>query len=188
MGESFRAMSRAVGPPVIITSGAVGPPTGAMKEETMHLIDMDSPRQAPLGKKEVNEEPNNVALMTFWFGMLTAVSVAMTIVFRNAATIAGAGIDYTFFGKTFSKASVASLGMTTIGMMFYAGNDLNYSSVGYFWLLVNAVATLANIFWNRVYISAYTKTKEQTTQGITFIQQVETLPIMMVLATANDEW
>jgi len=260
----FRAMSRAVGPPVIITSGAVGPPTGAMKEETMHLIDMDSPRQAPLGKKEVNEEPNNVALMTFWFGMLTAVSVTMTIgnkfimhhyhypnfitllqngtavgfllggnlagliefkaftvtqwkifavnavllaaqilssllalphvavattiVFRNAATIAGAGIDYTFFGKTFSKASVASLGMTTIGMMFYAGNDLNYSSVGYFWLLVNAIATLANIFWNRVYISAYTKTKEQTTQGITFIQQVETLPIMMVLATANDEW
>ena len=110
-------------------------------------------------------------------------SVCQTIVFRNAATIAGAGIDYTFFGKTFSKASVASLGMTTIGMMFYAGNDLNYSSVGYFWLLVNAVATLANIFWNRVYISAYTKTKEQTTQGITFIQQVETLPIMMVLVS-----
>ena len=109
--------------------------------------------------------------------------MCQTIVFRNAATIAGAGIDYAFFGKTFSKASAASLGVTTIGMAFYAGNDLNYSTVGYFWLLVNAIATLANIFWNRVYISAYTKTKEQTTQGITFIQQVETLPIMMVLVS-----
>jgi len=119
---------------------------------------------------------------------LPHVAIATTIVFRNLATIAGAVIDWFFFKKEFSRNSILALVMTTIGMLMYAGSDVNYNPVGYFWLLVNGAATVANIFWNRVYIMSYTEKKEQTTQGITFIQQVETLPIMMVLATANDEW
>ena len=56
-------------------------------------------------------------------------------------------------------------------------------------LLVNAAATVSNTIWNKVYITKYaTETKEQTTYGISLIQQVETLPIFAALAYQDQEF
>ena len=49
-------------------------------------------------------------------------------------------------------------------------------------------ATIANTFWNKVFITKYTKElKVQTSYGVSLIQQIETLPIIFVCAAFNNE-
>lgn len=119
---------------------------------------------------------------------LPYVAIATVVVFRNTCTVIIAIIDYCFFGNKFNKLQVASLGLTTVGMLIYAGQDINFDLVGYLWLVGNSVATIANTFWNKVFITRYTKElKIQTSYGVSLIQQIETLPIVFVLAAANNE-
>ena len=119
---------------------------------------------------------------------LPYVAIATVVVFRNTCTVIIAIIDYCFFGNKFSKLQMASLALTTVGMLIYAGQDINFDLVGYLWLVGNSVATIANTFWNKVFITRYTKElKIQTSYGVSLIQQIETLPLVFVLAAANNE-
>ena len=114
--------------------------------------------------------------------------VATVVVFRNTCTVIIAIIDYFFFGNKFSKLQMASLATTTVGMLIYAGQDINFNAVGYLWLVGNSFATIANTFWNKVFITKYTKElKIQTSYGVSLIQQIETLPIIFVCAAFNNE-
>lgn len=119
---------------------------------------------------------------------LPFVAIATVVAFRNTCTVVIAIIDYMFFGNKFSQPQVYSLALTTAGMILYAIQDINFNLVGYLWLVGNSVATIINTFWNKFYITHYTKElKIQTSYGVSFIQQVETLPIVFVLAVANHE-
>lgn len=119
---------------------------------------------------------------------LPYVAIATVVVFRNTCTVIIAILDYCFFGNKFSKLQMAALGTTTIGMLVYAGQDINFDMVGYLWLVGNSVATISNTFWNKVFITKYTKElKIQTSYGVSLIQQIETLPIVFVLAAVNNE-
>lgn len=119
---------------------------------------------------------------------LPYVAIATVVVFRNACTVIISIVDYCFFGNKFNKLQVASLAVTTVGMLIYAGQDINFNLVGYLWLVGNSVATIANTFWNKVFITRYTKElKIQTSYGVSLIQQIETLPIVFVLAAFNNE-
>jgi drug/metabolite transporter (DMT)-like permease len=119
---------------------------------------------------------------------LPFVAIATVVAFRNTCTVIIAIIDYLVFGNKFNKAQIMSLAVTTAGMILYAVQDINFHVVGYLWLVGNSVATIINTFWNKFYITHYTKDlKIQTSYGVSFIQQVETLPIVFVLATMNNE-
>lgn len=116
------------------------------------------------------------------------IIVATVVVFRNTCTVIIAIIDYFCFGNKFSKLQMASLALTTVGMLVYAGQDINFNAVGYLWLVGNSFATIANTFWNKVFITKYTKElKVQTSYGVSLIQQIETLPIIFVCAAFNNE-
>mmetsp|Transcript_65072 Transcript_65072/g.187257 ORF Transcript_65072/g.187257 Transcript_65072/m.187257 type:complete len:279 (+) Transcript_65072:80-916(+) len=119
---------------------------------------------------------------------LPFVAIATVVAFRNTCTVVIAMIDYTFFGTKFSQPQLLALAVTTLGMILYALQDINFNAMGYLWLTGNSVATIINTFWNKFYITHYTKElKIQTSYGVSFIQQVETLPIVFVLAVANNE-
>lgn len=119
---------------------------------------------------------------------LPFVAIATVVTFRNTCTVVIAMIDYTFFGTKFSQPQIWALAVTTVGMILYAIQDINFNLMGYLWLTGNSVATIINTFWNKFYITHYTKElKIQTSYGVSFIQQVETLPIVFVLALANNE-
>ena len=119
---------------------------------------------------------------------LPFVAIATVVAFRNTCTVIIAIIDYLVFGNKFSQPQMLSLVVTTAGMILYAVQDINFNLVGYLWLVGNSVATIINTFWNKFYITHYTKDlKIQTSYGVSFIQQVETLPIVFVLATMNNE-
>jgi drug/metabolite transporter (DMT)-like permease len=119
---------------------------------------------------------------------LPHVAIATVVAFRNTCTVVIAVIDYMFFNNAFNQAQVASLALTTLGMIIYAAQDINFSLIGYLWLVGNSVATIINTFWNKFYITHYTKElKIQTSYGVSFIQQTETLPIVFVLAAMNNE-
>lgn len=120
---------------------------------------------------------------------LPLVAIATTVVFRNLATVTVAVFDFLFMGAKFTDNAIIALFVTMIGMSIYAGTDVNYDLTGYFWLLVNAAATVSNTIWNKVFITKYaTETKEQTTYGISLIQQMETLPIFAALAYQDQEF
>eukprot|EP00934_Nitzschia_sp_Nitz4_P009267 Nitzschia sp. Nitz4//scaffold32_size149145//114207//115343//NITZ4_002896-RA/size149145-augustus-gene-0.62-mRNA-1//-1//CDS//3329548120//9257//frame0 len=119
---------------------------------------------------------------------LPYVAIATVVAFRNTCTVVIALIDYFFFNTKFSQPQMLALALTTVGMVIYALRDINFNAVGYLWLVGNSVATIINTFWNKFYITHYTKElKIQTSYGVSFIQQVETLPIVLVLAFANNE-
>ena len=119
---------------------------------------------------------------------LPFVAIATVVAFRNTCTVVIAIVDYFFFGTKFGQAQVWALALTTLGMIVYAIQDINFNLVGYLWLVGNSVATIINTFWNKFYITHYTKElKIQTSYGVSFIQQTETLPIVLFLAMANDE-
>lgn len=119
---------------------------------------------------------------------LPFVAIATVVAFRNTCTVVIAIIDYFFFNTKFTAPQVWSLVVTTLGMIIYAMRDINFNMMGYLWLVGNSLATIFNTFWNKFYITHYTKElKIQTSYGVSFIQQVETLPIVLVLAVANNE-
>ncbi|CAB9517274.1 Solute carrier family 35 [Seminavis robusta] len=119
---------------------------------------------------------------------LPFVAIATVVAFRNTCTVVIAVIDYFVFGNKFNQNQVLSLALTTAGMILYALQDINYDAMGYLWLVGNSVATIINTFWNKFYITHYTKElKIQTSYGVSFIQQVETLPIVGFLAIMNNE-
>eukprot|EP00547_Thalassionema_nitzschioides_P002431 CAMPEP_0194201378 /NCGR_PEP_ID=MMETSP0156-20130528/1656_1 /TAXON_ID=33649 /ORGANISM="Thalassionema nitzschioides, Strain L26-B" /LENGTH=347 /DNA_ID=CAMNT_0038926549 /DNA_START=79 /DNA_END=1122 /DNA_ORIENTATION=- len=119
---------------------------------------------------------------------LPLVAIATVVAFRNMCTVVIALIDYCFFGTKFSLRQVCALGLTTIGMVVYACQDVNFNFMGYMWLVGNSMATILNTFWNKVFITKYTRElKIQTSYGVSLIQQVETLPIVFFLAVANNE-
>lgn len=119
---------------------------------------------------------------------LPLVAIATVVAFRNMCTVVIACIDYCFFGTRFSRNMVLSLGLTTVGMIVYSSRDVNFNAVGYLWLAGNSVATIINTFWQKVYVTKYTRElKIQTSYGVSFIQQVETLPLVTGLALAYKE-
>jgi drug/metabolite transporter (DMT)-like permease len=119
---------------------------------------------------------------------LPLVAIATTVAARTVAMVVVAAIDYTFFDKTFTFISAGALVVATAGMIIYALNDVNYDAVGYLWLLLNSVATVISTFWNKVYITQYKKNGLQTPQGISLIQQAETLPLVAAMALHNNEF
>jgi len=119
---------------------------------------------------------------------LPLVAIATVVAFRNMCTVIIAIIDYFCYGTKFSSNMVFALLVTTIGMIIYASRDVNYDPMGYFWLVGNSIATIASTFWNKVFITKYTRElKIQTSFGVSFIQQLETLPIVFCLAVFNNE-
>ena len=119
---------------------------------------------------------------------LPYVAIATVVAFRNTCTVVIAIIDYFVFKTHFGQSQIWALALTTLGMIIYAVQDINFDLVGYLWLVGNSVATIINTFWNKFYITHYTKElKIQTSYGVSLIQQVETLPIVLFLATINDE-
>ena len=114
---------------------------------------------------------------------LPRVAIATTIAFRNLATCLTAILEATFFGKEFSAETIMAMVVTMLGMFIYAGFDINYDFTGYFWLAVNALSTTANMLYNRFYISKYTQQQEQTAEGISLIQQVESLPLVVMMVS-----
>jgi len=119
---------------------------------------------------------------------LPLVAIATTIAFKNLVTCLTAVTEAVFFGKKFSGELALAMLVTTAGMSVYAGSDINFNATGYFWLVMNTLSSVGNALWNKFYISKFTKSQEQTAEGITLIQQAETLPLMIMMATYNSEW
>jgi drug/metabolite transporter (DMT)-like permease len=119
---------------------------------------------------------------------LPLVAIATTVVFRTIVLVTVAFLDWMFFGYKFKTTTLVSLVVATIGMVIYAVNDINYNFEGYMWLLVNSSVTCMLTFWNRFYITRYKKEGIQTPTGISLVQQIETIPIILALMGINHEF
>jgi drug/metabolite transporter (DMT)-like permease len=119
---------------------------------------------------------------------LPLVAIATTVVFRTIVLVSVAVLDWMFFGYKFKTSTFTALVVATVGMALYAVNDINYNFEGYMWLLMNSSVTILLTFWNRWYITKYKKEGLQTPTGISLVQQIETIPIVLTLMHVNDEF
>lgn len=107
------------------------------------------------------------------------VAIATMVVFRNMGTVAVVIIDRLTYGTKLNQFGWYAVILIVIGSQVYAGTDVNYNSEGYMWLVVNTIATVSNMFYNKHFIS---KTMDQTSAGISLVQTISTIPVLCTLA------
>jgi hypothetical protein len=106
---------------------------------------------------------------------LPHVAIATVVIFRNASMAAIAFIDYFFKGATFNlDCKIAILGVMT-GTFIYAGSDVNFDRVGYFWQSVNSVLYILGVLYQSHFQKLLQEGNEQTAEGNSLIEQSWTL-------------
>jgi hypothetical protein len=95
------------------------------------------------------------------------VAIATMVVFRNMGTVAVVIIDRLTYGTALNRYGWYAVILIVIGSQVYAGTDVNYNAEGYMWLVVNTIATVSNMFYNKHFVS---KTMDQTSAGISLVQ------------------
>jgi drug/metabolite transporter (DMT)-like permease len=76
---------------------------------------------------------------------LPYIAVATTIIFRNIGTVLVATGDYFFFSKVFTFQQRFAMGIIICGSVVYAGSDVNYEPIGYFWITLNTLFFSGNM-------------------------------------------
>jgi drug/metabolite transporter (DMT)-like permease len=97
---------------------------------------------------------------------LPYIAVATTIIFRNISTVLVATGDYFFFSKAFTFQQRVAMGVILCGSVVYAGNDVNYEPIGYFWITLNTLFFSGNMLVE----SWAVKEIDQTPVGISCYQ------------------
>uniref|UniRef100_A0A6B2LMS3 Sugar phosphate transporter domain-containing protein n=1 Tax=Arcella intermedia TaxID=1963864 RepID=A0A6B2LMS3_9EUKA len=77
-----------------------------------------------------------IMLTTSSLGM-KYLSVAMVTIFKNIQTICVALGDYLLFEEPLGKGSALSVIVMLVGSIIAGYNDLEFHTLGYFWILVN---------------------------------------------------
>ena len=109
---------------------------------------------------------------------LAYVAVATTVVFRNVSTLAVAAIEIRFFGQVMSQRVKLTLLVILCGAVLYALQDLQFSPVGYMWLVLNTVAYTCNNVYSKKVISSM----EQTGDGVGLVTAIISLPVLLLYA------
>ena len=117
---------------------------------------------------------------------LTYVSVPTVIVIRNLSTLLVALLEYLILGDVSNGLSISAMLGMLLGAVFYALHDLTFSIQGYVWLSINVIGT--SIY--QVYIKKIINmsvVKDSGSIGMSYYNNLISLPILIILAFATDE-
>jgi drug/metabolite transporter (DMT)-like permease len=114
---------------------------------------------------------------------LPYIAVATTIIFRNIGTVVVAIGEYLAFKRQYTFQQMVSIWVIVVGSVIYAGTDINYDPIGYFWITLNTVAFAACML-----VESYAvKEIEQSSEGISCYQNLMSLPICFFLMISTGE-
>eukprot|EP00944_MAST-04C_sp_MAST-4C-sp1_P013548 g13548.t1 len=114
---------------------------------------------------------------------LPYVAVATTVVFRNLATFSVAMAEKAFLKKSLSASQLHGLVVIVIGGIVYAWQDITFNAVGYFWLTFNCIIYTASSIYTKQIIARI----DQTSDGTALLQQIGSLPFILLYAIIFNE-
>ena len=106
--------------------------------------------------------PVNVFFCLMLFTGMAALqtnSVPMVTVFKNVSNITTATADYFLFGNKLESLSICAFAVMLFGAIAAAGNGMETSLVGLFWMLFNCVSTTGYVCYMRYATQTVTLTK-----------------------------
>lgn len=147
------------------------------------LFDLSVPFRAAQFRPFLAPTVNWVIMLALSLKMLQYNSVATATMFKTLGTLLTCAIDSLYFRVHYSGRAKASLGVLALGSAIYAGTDVGFSPVGYFFASLQIASWVLQTFVEKV----ATVDSEQTKAGITVIRNLLSLPIVCVLIHLSGE-
>ena len=119
-----------------------------------------------------------VAQLTTSLRAMPHVTVAAIVLFRCLCTCLVAVLDYLFNGNTRTNQELGSLCLLVFGAIVYGMDDISFSRLGYFWLLVNSLFLVTAQMVEKYLIVKM----NQTPEAIGVIQNTLSLPVVYVFS------
>ena len=124
-----------------------------------------------------------VMMLSTSFVAMRYLSVPMITVFKQLANLLTVSGEWYFFGKRISSGVLLSFATMILGAAMAAWHDMEFSVSGYFWQGANCFCTSAYV----LYLKYATKTVKLPKFGMVFYNNLLSLPMLLVIAIANNE-
>lgn len=126
-----------------------------------------------------------VAMLVSSLQALMSVSAVTLIVMRNLSTLCVAFFERLILGEKIHVLTWLTLIGIFLGATLYGLRDMSFNSVGYFWLAINVGATSSYQIYVKTLIE---KSKELGPFGMSYITNVLSVPIFIIIAIATKEY
>ena len=103
--------------------------------------------------------------------------------FKTLGTLLTCTIEILYFKVKYSTKAKASLGLLAIGSAVYAGTDVGFSPIGYFFATLQISSWVLQTFIEKV----ATVDSEQTKAGVAVIRNMLSLPVVIALIGVSGE-
>lgn len=124
-----------------------------------------------------------VAMLTFSLKAYEAVSVATVVVSRAISTVLVAFGDFLFFKKKFTTEELFYIGIVLFGAVVFAIGDREGTAYGYLMTGINMALFIFIQLYEKFQITHST----QTPVGISCVQNIISVPILIICVMANGE-
>lgn len=108
----------------------------------------------------------------------------MVTIFKNLTNVGIMWGEWFFYGQPVSTGAIMSCAIMILGAFLAAANDITFSAVGYFWMLMNCMCTAGYV----LYMKNATKTIRLTKFGMVFYNNLLSLPILAIGAALRGEF
>ena len=150
---------------------------------TVGLFDLSVPFRATQFKPFLFPTINWVIMLALSLKMLQYNSVATMTMFKTLGTLLTCSIEILYFKVKYSNRAKASLGLLAVGSAVYAGTDVGFSPVGYFFATCQIGSWVLQTFIEKV----ATVDSEQTKAGVAVIRNLLSLPVVIALIGVSGE-
>ncbi|KAL7563576.1 hypothetical protein ACA910_006467 [Epithemia clementina (nom. ined.)] len=130
--------------------------------------------------------PVNIFFCLMLFTGMAALqtnSVPMVTIFKNVSNITTATADYFLFGNSLEPLSVAAFAVMLFGAMAAAGNGVETSLIGLFWMLFNCITTTGYV----CYMRYATQSIQMTKFGMVYVNNVLCVAFLLPVAFVQGE-
>lgn len=111
------------------------------------------------------------------------VSIATVVLMKNFATMVTIIGEYCFFGRAITLSTMVGFAVMFSANMMYTKFDLQYSTVGYSWCLVNVLCTSSHA----LLMQRITKSTDVSKQALVMYANLYSIPILSVVMVALGE-
>lgn len=125
-----------------------------------------------------------VSMLSTGFLSLKYLNVPMVTIFKNLTNVGIMWGEWHFYGAHISKGAALSCFIMILGAFLAAANDITFSAVGYFWMVMNCLCTAGYV----LYMKHATKTVRLAKFGMVFYNNLLSLPILLGGAALRGEF
>jgi drug/metabolite transporter (DMT)-like permease len=147
------------------------------------LFDLSVPFRVTQFKPFLFPTINWVIMLALSLKMLQYNSVATMTMFKTLGTLLTCTIEILYFKVKYSTKAKASLGLLAVGSAVYAGTDVGFSPIGYFFATLQISSWVLQTFIEKV----ATVDSEQTKAGVAVIRNMLSLPVVIALIGVSGE-